>query len=149
MNNENAVQSPRRMAKHAATEAQKPEVNEDMPENIRKRGHIVSIILPLAVLILGVIRSIGNTYERLCPDQSAGRCADFPLAGQVPLISDLALTFGIILMLLALVLIIEMLTWRYKTKIAYVSLAMLTVFIGFTASGAFEFILESIAQNRL
>lgn len=149
MNNENAVQSPRRMAKHAATESNKPAVSEDMPENLRRRGPIAAIILPLTVLGLGVIRSIGNTFERLCPNPSAGRCAEFPLTGQVPLISDLVLTFGIVLTLLALVLIVELLTWRYKTKIAYISLAMLSAFIVIVGSGALELILQNIAQSRL
>lgn len=149
MTNETTVQEPKKRGKHAAPVSTKVDYSEDIPENLLKRASVSAIILPFAVLVMGVIRSIGNTFERLCPEPLNGRCAEVPVAGQIPVLSDLALTFGIVLTLLTLVLIVEMLTWRYKTKIAYTGLVLLAVFITFPGSGVCDIILQNIVQDRL
>lgn len=149
MTNHNTNPGPRKRAKHAAQVSTKVETTEEFPDALRKSAPISAIVLPLAVLLLGLIRSVGNTFERLCPEPLEGRCAEVPLAGQIPILSDLALTFGIVLALLAIVLIVEMLTWRYKTKVAYTGLVLLAVFVMLTGSGAFEMVFETIAENYM
>lgn len=151
MHNENQVQEPKKRGRHAAGPSDPKPVRavSKAPDQISRHLPFAVIVLPILALILGVVKSLGDAFEKSCPDAEAGRCAQIPMGESIPMLADFSFTLGIVVALLAIVAAVELLTWKYREKLAYTGLALLAVFTAFIASGAGNLLFDTMVVNRL